>query len=149
MVERPADIVEIREDERLLRVEPKRNDIPRVLLRKSLALLELEVELEQELLVVCERTVSQCGVRRTQIIESREEGDRPGGLTGELDDERAVKDVLEPLGEDEGDGVPQVHAVARRAPAGVQVERLLLLVPVKNQVKLAVCGQGSQHSLSE
>lgn len=60
-----------------------------------------------------------------------------GRRTSELDDERAVEHVLEPLGEDEGDHVAEVHRVARRAAARVEVEGLLLLVPVEDEVELA------------
>ena len=47
--------VEVGEDERLVELEAARNDVLGVLVRKAVALLELEVRLEQELLVVCER----------------------------------------------------------------------------------------------
>lgn len=45
--------VEVGEDERLLELEPTRDDVLGVLVSKRVALLELEVLLEQELLVVC------------------------------------------------------------------------------------------------
>lgn len=55
-----------------------------------------------------------------------------------MHDERDVEDVLEPLGEDKGNHVADVHAVAAGSAAGVEVKGLLLLVAVEDEVKLAV-----------
>lgn len=49
------DKVKVGEDEGLIRVEPERDDVLCVPECKLVALLELEVRLEQELLVVCTR----------------------------------------------------------------------------------------------
>jgi hypothetical protein len=64
----------------------------------------------------------------------------PGGMkgqTGQLDNERAVKDVLQPLGEDERNHVAEVHRVGRRPTTGVEVERLLGFVAVEDEVEFA------------
>lgn len=57
--------------------------------------------------------------------------------TSELDHERDIEDLLEPAGKDEGDHVAEVEAVAARSAAGVEVERLLLLVAIQDKVELS------------
>ena len=47
------DVVEVGEDERLFPLETARDDVLGVLVRERVALLELQVGLEEELLVVC------------------------------------------------------------------------------------------------
>lgn len=58
------DEIEIREDERLLQLKATGNNVRRVLVRKLVALLKLEVRLEEELLVIC-------AVRRQLAILAR------------------------------------------------------------------------------
>mmetsp|Transcript_3736 Transcript_3736/g.9327 ORF Transcript_3736/g.9327 Transcript_3736/m.9327 type:complete len:359 (-) Transcript_3736:1020-2096(-) len=81
------DIVQIREDEGLVLVKTDRQNVLGVLVRKALALLYGEVFLEQELLIV-----------------------------GQLDHQRHVEGVLQPLCEPEGHQMAQVQRLARRSP---------------------------------
>lgn len=55
-----------------------------------------------------------------------------------MNDERYVKDFLQPLGENEGDHVTEMHAVGGGSTASVEVERLFLLESVEDEVELAV-----------
>ncbi|KAH3660154.1 hypothetical protein OGAPHI_007359 [Ogataea philodendri] len=86
----------------------RRNDILGVILGELLNVLNSEFRLEQELLVV-----------------------------REFNNERNVKNVLQPLGERERDHVTQVHRVGRRTTAGVQEKRFAVLVQVQDSVKVS------------
>mmetsp|Transcript_5657 Transcript_5657/g.22337 ORF Transcript_5657/g.22337 Transcript_5657/m.22337 type:complete len:276 (-) Transcript_5657:172-999(-) len=108
VIERPAEVVEVRENERALRVEAARDDVLAVGAREALRLLDAEV-LPHALLVI-----------------------------RQLDHQRHLERVLQPLGELEGDEVAHVQRLRARAAAGVQVEGLALLVRVQNLVELAV-----------
>jgi hypothetical protein len=128
------NIIEIREDERLLRLESARNHVLCVLKRERVALLEFQLRLEQELLVVCERRPSPSAAFPLPIAKNE-------GRTRELNDEGHVKDFLEPLGEDKGDHVAEMHAVATRSSSSIKVERLSLLEAIQNRVELAATTQ--------
>jgi hypothetical protein len=67
-----------------------------------------------------------------------ERGEGEGRRTSKLNNERAVEDVLKPLGEDEGNHVAEVHRVGRGSATGVEVEGLLGFVAVEDQVEFAV-----------
>lgn len=59
-------------------------------------------------------------------------------LTGQLDDQGAVKDVLEVLAEQEGNHVSQMHAVGGRSTSCVKVEGLLLLISIQDPVQFSI-----------
>ena len=96
LVELAADGTKVREDEGLLHVESQSDDVLGVLHREPLRVGQLEI-FPEELFVV-----------------------------GQLDDERYVERLLQPLGEQERDQVTEVKASRRAAPS-VQVEWLALL----------------------
>lgn len=122
---------------RLCRVEAARDDVLGVLERQRVRALEREV-LPQE------------------PAQGRGHGhgpSLPAGATGplslssachallvvrELDDERDVEGLLEPLRELEGDEVPEVQRLGRRAAPRVQVERLAPLVCVEQRREVAM-----------
>lgn len=54
MIADAPDVCQIAENESLLEIETTRNDVPRVLSRELLHLVELQFVLEEILLVVCE-----------------------------------------------------------------------------------------------
>lgn len=57
--------------------------------------------------------------------------------TGKLHNEGHVKDILQPLGEDEGNHVAEMHRVGAGSSAGVKVEGFALLESVEDEVELA------------
>ena len=81
------DVIEVREQERALRVETARDDVARVLIAQAVRRLERQV-LPQELLVV-----------------------------RELNDERRLEGRLQPRREVEGDEVAEVQRLRRGAAA--------------------------------
>lgn len=110
------DVIEVAKDECLFEFESASNDIFGVFESVLVDLFKLQVLFEQELFVV-----------------------------GQLNDERAVKDVLEPLCENEGNCVADVHAVARRPTACIQIERLPFLVPVQDLIEFSA-SQGKKST---
>lgn len=124
-------VVEVGEDERLVRLKAAGDDVARVLKAVAVHLLELEVLLEVELLVV-----------------------------GELDHERAVEDILQPAGtqsaerhrvanarsELERQQMPEMHAAAARTAAGIEEERLAGLVAVEDEVQVAEAISASRRN---
>jgi hypothetical protein len=58
-------------------------------------------------------------------------------LSGHLNDHLHLEDVLEPLGEDEGDQVAQVEAAAARPAARVDVELLARFVSVEDRLEVS------------
>lgn len=108
-VECSAHIIEIAKDERLFKLESTSDDILGVLIRKLVSLFDLEVGFHEEFLVV-----------------------------GQLNDERAIKDVLKPLREHERDLMTNVHRSGRRSTARVEVEWLTSLVAIEDERQVSV-----------
>ena len=92
-----------------------------------MTLLELEIRLEQELLIICVIAPS------ARIVEKEKEE-----FTGQLNDERYVEYLLQPLREDERNHVAEMHRVARGSSSGVEVERVSSFVSIQNQVEFPV-----------
>ena len=59
-------------------------------------------------------------------------------VVGQLDDERDVEGVLEPLGEDEGDEVSEVHRLRGGSSTRVQEEWVALLVTSQDVGEVAM-----------
>lgn len=98
--------VEIGENERLPYVKSQSNDVFSILPGQSHCFLHLEI-FPQSLLVV-----------------------------SQLNHQRHVESLLEPLGDDEGNQVAQVHGLWGRSPASVQIERLPLFLERENRVEI-------------
>lgn len=99
----------VAENKDLLRVKTTRNDVLGVLTSVVLDLGNGSLLAEQELLVVRQH-----------------------------DDQWHVEDIRQPLGEGEGDGVADVHAVGARTATGVEEKGLALLVSVEDVLEFAV-----------
>ncbi|KAH3684657.1 hypothetical protein WICPIJ_004373 [Wickerhamomyces pijperi] len=89
------------EDERVFRVETNGDDVLGVFLSEGSDVFDGELWLEEELLVI-----------------------------GQLDNQRSIKDVLQPFGEDERNQVAQMHTVGGRPSPGVKEELLAVFVQI-------------------
>lgn len=120
-VESAANIVEIGEDECLVEVEPTSNNVLGVFIGKFVNFIEFELGLHQKLFVV-----------------------------RQLNDQGAVKDLLQPGSKGKGNLVTHVHGAAGRSTTGVKVEWLALLITVENVVEVPVGEEGfpSQKTMS-
>ena len=58
-------------------------------------------------------------------------------VVGQLDHQGAVEHVLQPLGEEEGDQMPEMQTSRRGASSHVEIEFLSLLVRVENQIQVS------------
>lgn len=82
-VERSADVVQVGKDERLVEIKSTCNDVFGVFVRKFVYLIELELGLHQKLFVI-----------------------------SQLNDQRAIEDLLQPGSESERNLVAHVHGAA-------------------------------------
>ena len=64
-------------------------------------------------------------------------------IVGQLNDKGAVEDILEILGELEGDGVTDMHALAAGTSASIEEEGLAFLIPIQDYLQLAM---GQHHA---
>lgn len=109
MVEWTSDVVKVAKDERLFQPESTSDDIPSVLEGKATRVLDGQCALEQELLIV-----------------------------GQLNDERDVKDILQPFRKQERDQMAQMHRLCTRTSTGVEVEGLALLVAGQDGIQISM-----------
>jgi hypothetical protein len=103
------DVLEVAVDESLLDVEAKSNDIASVFHGEFKRSLEGEFLVEKSLLVICQH-----------------------------EDERHVKDLLQPACKFEGNGVAQMQTAAAGATTRVQEERLALLISIEDALEVSV-----------
>ena len=66
-------------------------------------------------------------------------------VIGHLDDQRAIEYVLQPLAEDEGDEMADVHRLGGRTSPSVEVERLAFLFPVQNRMEISASVQWKSY----
>ena len=112
-----ADIIDIAEDECLLRVETKGENILDIVashLVGALGSIKFNLLLVNVLLVI-----------------------------SDLNNEGYVENTLEPLGEDERHTVTHMEGIGRRTSTGVKIEGLTVLICVKNLLKVALAEENT------
>mmetsp|Transcript_19534 Transcript_19534/g.36410 ORF Transcript_19534/g.36410 Transcript_19534/m.36410 type:complete len:307 (-) Transcript_19534:576-1496(-) len=103
------NVVQIRENKSLLHVKSARNDVFSILISQSMAVFQLHIGLEQELLII-----------------------------GQLNHQRTVKGVLQPLREVKGNGVTKMQCFAAGPSASVEVKLLAFLIHVQQLLQVAM-----------
>lgn len=103
-----------------------------------MTLLEGKILLEQKLLVVRELHEGPEGQGGNTLVSKIASSIPTVIKHGHLYDERAIKGVLQPLSEMEGNEMPKVQCLGGRPPTRVQVEFLPRLVQVQQLVQVSM-----------
>lgn len=132
-----TNMIKVAKDKSFLRIESTGNDILCVLACKLSAFLDSQGRLEQVLFIICSHKKSEslayiCARQMVYVVSF---------FTSKLNDERYIKDLLQPLAEHKWDQMAKMHGRARGTTSSIQEERLLLLITIENASQLSATWQ--------